>query len=415
MADAVTSRRRWFKFSLRTFLLTWMAAAVWLGWWIHAARQQREAVANIQSLTSTWWSKAASIDYSYQIVDEERPDTRPNSDPNAASWAPRFALKSLGKDSFHNVVSVFVWRSKQGKELELAVELARLRNLRRLVFLYVDVTDAMVERLAGLRQLQSLELHGDALSDEALRLISSLPRLQALRIRGDFTDAGLAHLKRVRTLKSLEIDSPHITDQGLAHLSRLLDLELLSLSSTQLTEQGFEKLAACTKLSILSLRPYWYVTDDDLRGIAANSALEDLDFSATNITDVGVQHLSGLTNLRRLDLTNARITNDAMPFIARLTNLVEIELGGTRLTDDAIPFLAQLPKLEEIDLDDARVTTVGLEQFKASPKLRSLQVFSTFRNDLINLLTPFAKPRGFNANDVNRLKQALPGCTVYYY
>jgi hypothetical protein len=48
MSDAPSpQRRRWFRFSLRTFLLVFTAVAVWLGWNVYVVRQRREFIATL--------------------------------------------------------------------------------------------------------------------------------------------------------------------------------------------------------------------------------------------------------------------------------------------------------------------------------------------------------------------------------
>ena len=44
------SRRRWFQFSLRGFLVVLTIGCLWLGWKVERAQSQREAVAKIESV-----------------------------------------------------------------------------------------------------------------------------------------------------------------------------------------------------------------------------------------------------------------------------------------------------------------------------------------------------------------------------
>src|ERR1043165_4269224 len=90
--------RRWFRFRLRTLIFVWLVLSAWLGWWIVNAKQQRDAVANIKNLTSEVF-----VDYSFQRLGNDPLRWRPESDQNAVSWVPAFALKSLGIDYFTNI------------------------------------------------------------------------------------------------------------------------------------------------------------------------------------------------------------------------------------------------------------------------------------------------------------------------
>ena len=46
--DKTKSKKRWKTLSLRGLLLVVLAIGLWLGWIVHKARQQREAVAALQ-------------------------------------------------------------------------------------------------------------------------------------------------------------------------------------------------------------------------------------------------------------------------------------------------------------------------------------------------------------------------------
>lgn len=56
------------------------------------------------------------------------------------------------------------------------------------------------------------------------------------------TDAGLAHVGRMRQLEFLRINRVPITDHGIRHLHELSNLQDLWLHGTNVTEQGLEEL-----------------------------------------------------------------------------------------------------------------------------------------------------------------------------
>ena len=97
------------------------------------------------------------------------------------------------------------------------------------------------------------------------------------------TDAGLAHLKALTTLQTLDLPK-QITDAGLAHLKALTNLQTLYLYETQITDAGLVHLKGLTSLQTLRL---------------------DL----TQITDAGLVHLKGLTGLQLLYVSNTKITD----------------------------------------------------------------------------------------------------------
>ena len=397
MVESLKKWHRWFRFRLRTLLVAWLVIGASVGWWIQSSRQQRDAVANIHRLTAR-----AVIGYSYRMVPSYN-KYWPDIDPGAVSWVPRFALDALGEDYFHNVVYVQV-DGIEGEEIELATQLARLRNLQRLRLL-CEATDVMVARLVGLRELRSLQLWSSN-SEDTLRIISRLPRLEALVINwSEFTDAGLAHLARLRTLKSLTLEN--ITDTGLAHLARSSNLEELYILPglwdrlDRVTGKGVSQLAACPRLRELRLERSCF-TDDDLRHFAILNSLESLSLELANINGIGFQHLTGLTDIKRVYLEN------------------------TPITDEAITYLAQLPDLEAVDLRGTEVTITGLEHFATSPKLRWLVVTmpsSTKLGRVLDQLSPVMKAilgpeigvGHLTVSELERLRQALPHCKIDDY
>ena len=56
------------------------------------------------------------------------------------------------------------------------------------------------------------------------------------------TDAGLAHLKGLVTMKELDLDGCEITDAGLVHLKGLSNLKKVILSVTKITDAGVKSL-----------------------------------------------------------------------------------------------------------------------------------------------------------------------------
>lgn len=58
------------------------------------------------------------------------------------------------------------------------------------------------------------------------------------------TDAGLAHLAEVKTLRVLDLTNTRVGDDGLEHLKALPRLERVGLSGTRVTEPALRELRA---------------------------------------------------------------------------------------------------------------------------------------------------------------------------
>ncbi|MGD0091665.1 MAG: hypothetical protein ABSE73_17245 [Planctomycetota bacterium] len=104
---------------------------------------------------------------------------------------------------------------------------------------------------------------------------------------GEATDAGLANLKGLTGLRTLNLRATQVTDAGVAYLAGLTGLRSLFLAETKITDAGLANLK-------------------DLSG------LQNLDLHSTAITDAGLANLNGLTGLRFLMLDGTKVTMEGV-------------------------------------------------------------------------------------------------------
>ena len=84
-----------------------------------------------------------------------------------------------------------------------------------------------------------VDLSNMLVSDAGLAHLKGLTTLKSLNLFAtQITDAGLAHLKGLTTLKYLELSGTRVGDAGLAHLKGLTGLMSLNLENTQVTDAG---------------------------------------------------------------------------------------------------------------------------------------------------------------------------------
>ncbi len=86
-------RRRWLRFSLRTFLIVLTILCVWLGWYLHRVEQQRAAVRWVRENGG-----AVRYDYEFDSDDKFIDASQPP--------VPKWLVDMLGVDYFVSVVSV---------------------------------------------------------------------------------------------------------------------------------------------------------------------------------------------------------------------------------------------------------------------------------------------------------------------
>ncbi len=227
---------------------------------------------------------------------------------------------------------------------EEAKALDRFKGLRILHWCRAKPGDAAMPVLASLPALEHLCIAAERITDDGFRALGRSPRLQRLYVSRAalLTDEGMRHLGGIGRLSALELRScPRVTDAGLRHLAVLGGLADLDLwTGAPITDAGFLSLERLKKLRSLklgemdglsaagiavlgrmpALRELWinYSPVDDA-WLAEIGRIKDLEFFAYyqrrddgRLTDDGLMHLKGLTNLRRLNLYSERLTDAGM-------------------------------------------------------------------------------------------------------
>lgn len=176
--------RNYLRLSLRTLIVLVLVIGGSLGWVVHSARVQRDAVAAIRELGGT-------VTY-----DWERKDGR--SVPNGRPWAPRWLLDRVGIDYFGHVTQVRVVATH-------------------------ELSDADLIHISHLSQLEELDLHRSPITDARLSYLEGLADLQSLTLfHTDVGDRGLVHLRRLNRLRTLSVENTKVTNTGAEGLQRML-------------------------------------------------------------------------------------------------------------------------------------------------------------------------------------------------
>ena len=178
------------------------------------------------------------------------------------------------------------------------LSMARIASLLGLDHVSISFCSRGFEALAGLHQLRKLTLHHCRLGD-GLRHVAGLKLKHLSLVRSRFDDASLAHLQGL-PLQTIEFVGELTT---LAHLPPLPSLRSLICS-------------ACTKL-----------TDAGLIGISTHAPnIRSLTLAGSAVTDAGLAHLAGLSQLTELGLSYCPfITGTGLKHIASLL-LTELDL-----------------------------------------------------------------------------------------
>jgi internalin A len=180
-----------------------------------------------------------------------------------------------------------------------------------------DLTDAGLATLGcRLKAVDTLGLSGTAVTDGGLKNLVGL-RVRSLYLHdcAGVTDAGVAHIAKVKGLRSISLSGPQVTDAGLEGLAALSDLAEISLSGTAVTDAGVKRLTRLRDLMTLSLKGT-KVTDAGLREVGALTKLMSLGLDDTAVSDATLRQLEGLDMLFFLSLV--RCPNVTDEGIARL-------------------------------------------------------------------------------------------------
>ena len=128
-----------------------------------------------------------------------------------------------------------------------------------------------------------------------------------------------------------------------------------------------------------------------------SQAVIGVSLRKTEVTDAGLVHLKGLTNLEELDLGKTKVTDAGLEHLQGLTKLQWLSLQDTKVTAAGLVHLEGLTKLQWVGLAETKVTDAGLAHLKKLTKLQSLYLGET---QVTN-------------EGVKKLQQALPTCYVF--
>jgi uncharacterized protein (TIGR02996 family) len=190
------------------------------------------------------------------------------------------------------------------------LEYERWRRDGQLQLTQTHLTDADVELLAVLPGLQNLDLYETKITNRALCYLSSLKELHTLKIGSNALD-NLDGLAGMTQLRELNLGCMHIyhsgtpteyllTDAGTSALSTLTGLESLCLSFNPVTDVTLERISELTNLRKLELESVGGITDAGLLHLKGLKKLEQLDLRSTAITAKGAKKL--LAHLPRVKI-----------------------------------------------------------------------------------------------------------------
>ncbi len=239
------------------------------------------------------------------------------------------------------------------------------------------VTDAAVAQLSGIATLKTLDTCGTAVTGEVLPKLKNMKALSQLKMSGQLSGDGLKVLgTQFPVLTSIAFDRSDIGDDDLAEIAKVKRLAGLFLAYTKITNEGMPRLAGLTSLRSIRLGNT-AVSDEGVKSLVTLKALTNLDLSNTNVGDAGLDALKGMTQLERLNLYMTKVTDAGVDSLVPLLNLTWLNLDACRIGDVSVPKLATLKKLTFLHLGSTDVSDACINTLKTMPHVKELTLTRT--------------------------------------
>jgi hypothetical protein len=216
-------------------------------------------------------------------------------------------------------------------------------------------------------------------------------------------EATLAWLKSLDTKPESAQKKPRFPNLAVDDLKTMKDIRLGGHRASDnkhvfIAPEEFKFLLGLPALENANLVECDGLNDESLVPIGRIAALKSLNLGDAQVTSAGIKSLSGLKNLETLDLGFTKDVGDAaLPVLAKLPKLQVLGLGGTKITDAGIPLLASFKSLKEVKLGATAVTDKGIAALEGCKGLTVVHL---------------GKKTKISPQAIERLKKALPGCTV---
>jgi len=241
--------------------------------------------------------------------------------------------------------------------------------------------DKCMPYIAHLTGLKILNLEDTNITDKGLKYLTGMKSLQILYPPRLSSDAGMAQIAKIKSLKALYFKDNYISNDGLKYLAELENLEELALDGKRMSDEGLKHLANLPKLYYLLLQRKF--TDDGMQYLKnvpnlKTPNLKKLDIGHAKLTDKGCETLKQIKTLEYLHLPNFGLNDEGLAHICEMENLTYLWASGSSnspLTDKTLENVSKLEKLESLCIGGTGFTDNGLKNITT---LKNLEQFPLF-------------------------------------
>ncbi len=260
---------------------------------------------------------------SLKLVDLAVPNTGPHDHRKDDPYDAAF-FEHLGHITTLESLNVISTKAND----EWIAPLGKLTNLKVLRFTNNGkLTDAGMEKLAGLKNLEAFSFVGTAMTGRAYAKCEGWTHVVKVSHRGSsIDDAGIEQLcDHLPNLESISLAHAKFTDAGAVHLAKLKKLKGLELGTHNATAAALKNLVGLP-LEYLQL-------GDGLDG------------------PEGIAAIKGIASLKRVTLTHCeKLTDEGLKLATDLKQLEQLEIGGLDLPEERLPQLQGFAFLKELKL-----------------------------------------------------------------
>jgi hypothetical protein len=308
---------RWKTLSVRALLALILVIGLWLGWVVHKARQQREAVAALQKF-------GGFVHYDWEFINGPVKVPQGNSiwmpswgkfRPKSKPWAPAWLRRAAGDECFQSIahVSLYVDLKKQFADAS---------------WVNMGPADDALRKLGTQKSVRTLQIGGNQVTDENLAYVGQMTGLEELNIAWGFplTDKGFSKLGGLKRLRIFYLDHSAMTDASLEAIGKMTSLEELNIAGNGFSDQGLAHLRGLTRLKSLSLGEGKHkITDAGLKSLLQSKSLEDLDIRGWQVSDEGIASCRELKQLKSLRIGLSKEQSDRQMRLQAMLPGVKIE------------------------------------------------------------------------------------------
>lgn len=218
-------------------------------------------------------------------------------------------------------------------------------------------------------------------------------------------------LSKSKTITRLVLQDSNLEDDDLIYLASMPKLQELILPD-RTSDDGLQHISGLSNLRVISqsrTSPESHnskpITDAGLKSLVRLKSLKTLSLWSADISNDGMVELKNFPLLETLSLGGNSVTDEGMVHLSGLSNLKKLQLGATNVGDRGVAILVkEHPGLEVLDLCNTKITDKCVLDLSKLSKLRWLGVYAT----------PLNGPYPSKSDATVKLERLLPNCKIIW-